>query len=818
MLRNIEIGNFGSYRNFNGFSDKNLFKKMNIFYGANYSGKTTLSRIIALLKNKDSPLNYNNPNFKVIFEDSYFDISNYRDCSKELLVFNKDFINDNLSFLVFNDHDKGSIKSFDAVIIGQDQIEINTKISDLNAANQMLQNVELGINIVLNLINNDKGTLNSKKLAIEREISSKLTEKARSLEASGLKNTARTYRKPNLESDIQDILRKNPQLDRKFSEDEILKKIKDMSVSEKPLINFINKEQEIDNYIKTHLLKAKEKLNEVVEKSVSKEINEFFKDWSIQGYHLHKEHDKEKCEFCGGDLSTTLLDEYEQFLNKREEILKIEINSLISDQQRINKALQAEIERFVEPDAYFYDSFISEYKESISVLKSKAYDFMEKLSLLESVLKEKLDKLSIKLEFDFSIIDKSKKIFLESYIEVVKICRKNDSFSNNLSEEQSKLKAEILEEKIVEFLIEFDWYKKNIEIDSFDKLISELDNPIIQNNDRLNEINVFKTIINAEIEKLNAQKSTQKAATDLVNKFLNSFFGHESLSLIPLEGESGQGKFKIVRNGHDAYNLSEGECTLVSFCYFIALVYNLRNIDKLKDNIVYIDDPISSLDSNNIFYIFSLIDNVICKEDGYKQLFISTHNLEFFKYLRKLQIPKIQVNIKSCSDPSCSSTKRNKSDDVGFYLIRKNNEVSEITVLPNYLRKYNTEFNYLFSQIWNCANETGELTPDQIYNFGNNMRKFFEVYNYFKYPTDHNKSSFRESFFDADNNLNYFNLIDRIANEYSHAEEIFDRTMKPISSQEMISVSKFILERLEENDSVQYSALVQSIRDLREDI
>lgn len=816
MLRNIEIGNFGSYRNFNGFADKNLFKKMNIFYGENYSGKTTLSRIIALLKNKDSPLNYNNPNFKVIFEDNYFDNSNYRDCSKELLVFNKDFINDNLSFLVFNDHDKGSIKSFDAVIIGQDQIEINAKISDLIGAEQMLQNVEQGVNIVLSSINSDKEKLNDKKIVIEREVSSKLTEKARDLEASGLKNTARTYRRPNLESDILEILKTNPQLNRKLSEDEILKKIKDMSVSQKPPINFVGKELEINDHIKFHLLKSEEKLNEVVEKSVSKEINEFFKDWSIQGYHLHKKHNKEKCEFCGSNLPSSLLEEYEQFINKREEILKSEINGLIIAQQKINRALQSEIERFVEPDAYFYDSFINEYKESIDILKSRAYDFIEKMSILESVLEEKLEKLSVKSSFDFTLINESKKHLLDSYVKVVEVCNKNDNFSNNLSNEQSKLKTEILEEKIVEFLIEFDWNKKNHEINELERLIGELDLPLIKNNDRLDEINILKNRINSEIEKLNAQKSTQKAATDLVNKFLNSFFGHESLSLIPLEGEGEQGKFKIVRNGHDAYNLSEGECTLVSFCYFIALVYNLRNIDKLKDNIVYIDDPISSLDSNNIFYIFSLIDNIICKEDGYKQLFISTHNLEFFKYLRKLKTPKIQV--KSCNEPSCSSTKKNKSDDVGFYLIRKSNEVSEITVLPNYLRKYNTEFNYLFSQIWNCAHETGNLTPDQIYNFGNNMRKFLEVYNYFKYPTDHNKSNFRERFFDADNNLNYFNLIDRIANEYSHAEEIFDRTMKPISSQEMILVSKFILQRLEENDSVQFSALVQSIKDLREDI
>ena len=38
----------------------------------------------------------------------------------------------------------------------------------------------------------------------------------------------------------------------------------------------------------------------------------------------------------------------------------------------------------------------------------------------------------------------------------------------------------------------------------------------------------------------------------------------------------------------------------------------------------------------------------------------------------------------------------------------------------------------------------------------------------------------------------------------------------PISSQEMINASKFILERLKVNDEVQFDALVQSTRDLQE--
>lgn len=816
MLKNMEIENFGSYQNFKGLAEKNYFKKMNIIYGANYSGKTTLSRIFALLKNKNDPENYLNPIFRALFENETIDSSNYKENSKDLLVFNKDFINENLSFLVFNNHETGSIKSFDAVIVGQDQIFIDNKINELNFSIEVLSKTEHGINVAIDQINSDKIKIEREKSGLIKVKENSLTEKARELEASGL-NTARTYRRPNLVNDIDRILVENPQLIRKLTENEILKKINDMKVSQKPEINIQNKVVEIKNSISQHIEHCDIKLKEVVEKNITKEINEFFKEWTLQGYHLHKEHNKESCEFCGGELKKSVLEQYEIFSNQKEENFKKEMIGLIESQKKISKALSVLIESFVEPDAYFYDSFKSEYLVLLENIKSKAFDFSENLSLLELKLDEKRINFSLDLIFDFDPLKKSFGALIDSYIRVIDICNKNDEFSNNIGREQDKLKAEVLQERIVEYLIEFEWHKKNSIIIELDESTSKLIPFEQENSERILEIQTYQFNIQEELKKLNALKSTTSAASELVNKFLNSFFGHESLSLIPIEVEGQQGRFKIVRNGCEAYNLSEGECTLVAFCYFIALAYNLKNIGKLTDVIIYIDDPISSLDSNNIFYIYSLIENIICKEKSYKQLFISTHNLEFFKYLRKLTIPKKRTHIKSCSDPSCTSTKKNDNEDLSFYLVNKENNISKLDVLPNYLRKYNTEFNYLFSQIWNCAHTATELGPDQIYNFSNNMRKFIEVYTYFKYPSDQDKSVFKEKFFDAENNLNHFKLVDRIANEYSHAEEIFDRTMRPISSQEMISAAKFILDRLKTNDVIQYDALVQSTKDIREE-
>lgn len=224
MLKNIEIENFGSYQNFNGLAENNYFKKMNIIYGANYSGKTTLSRIFALLKNKNDPENYLNPIFRIVFENEIIDSSNYKENSKDLLVFNKDFINENLSFLVFNSHEIGSIKSFDAVIVGQDQILIDNKINELLFSIVILDKTKQGVNVVIDEINRYKIKIERERSGLIRVKENSLTEKARELELSGL-NTARTYRRPNLINDIDRILLENPQLIRKLTEGEIIKKL-----------------------------------------------------------------------------------------------------------------------------------------------------------------------------------------------------------------------------------------------------------------------------------------------------------------------------------------------------------------------------------------------------------------------------------------------------------------------------------------------------------------------------------------------------------------------------------------------------------------
>jgi wobble nucleotide-excising tRNase len=227
---------------------------------------------------------------------------------------------------------------------------------------------------------------------------------------------------------------------------------------------------------------------------------------------------------------------------------------------------------------------------------------------------------------------------------------------------------------------------------------------------------------------------------------------------------------------------------------------------KTKGNqpIIWIDDPISSLDANHIFFVYSLINaeivtpekyddaGVIKERARFDQLFISTHNLDFLKYLKRLP----------------GALNKNKSQ---YFIINRTDQSSDISLMPKYLKEYVTEFNFLFHQIHKCAAIT-TINDDNyttFYNFGNNARKFFEIYLYYKYPDQGMTKETLMSFFGEESVPVILN--DRINNEYSHLAGVFERGSTPVEVPEMHTAAKFILERIKKNDFAQYVSLVKSV-------
>lgn len=69
------------------------FGHINILYGRNYSGKTTLSRLLRAVRTRVLSDKYSRPQFKIKFSDgSEINQTNYQLSSQLVRVFNEDFV------------------------------------------------------------------------------------------------------------------------------------------------------------------------------------------------------------------------------------------------------------------------------------------------------------------------------------------------------------------------------------------------------------------------------------------------------------------------------------------------------------------------------------------------------------------------------------------------------------------------------------------------------------------------------------------------------------------------------------------------------
>ncbi len=135
--------------------------------------------------------------------------------------------------------------------------------------------------------------------------------------------------------------------------------------------------------------------------------------------------------------------------------------------------------------------------------------------------------------------------------------------------------------------------------------------------------------------------------------------------------------------------------------------------------------------------------------------------------------------------------------------------------MPDYLKRYITEFNYLFHQIYKCRDtENANIDHECFYNFGNNLRKFLEAYLFYKYPENAEIKDKLRLFFNDDQVA--VDITNRLDNELSHLELIFDRSMRPIEVPEIPKLAQYVLDCIKEKDSTQYDALLRSIGEMNE--
>lgn len=783
------INNLAVFQNFDWDStirDKGnniiLFKPINIFYGRNYSGKTTLSRIVRALETGNLSDKYVNPQFEVSITDVADSTpNNLTGHGKKIRVFNEDFVKANLRFIVNPDE---SISPF-AIIGGNATIE--AEIQELKNELGEKENIDKGIDATgfyLEL-KNVSATARTALQAFQKankslndQLSSKATNNPNGIKYKSEKYGDQNYNINKLKNDIETVLEASFQ---PLNDDEVTQKLNLLQEKANPDIPEISKP---NLELATLNLKAKELVTKSI--SSSNKIDQLLKDailnrWVKEGRQLHKEK-LEQCSFCGNNISQERWKQLDSHFDEESEKLEKEIDLLISETensiQNIDSKLQINKNVFYSKFHSDLDTLITNRQQTISNIKTE-------LNIIKEKLQERKDDLLNPKSYN-DITDYSQQLEdCWTAFETLRI-QAND-YSNSLGKEQTEAKRLLRLREVCDFTTNIQYGNTTASI-QYLKATSDIETQ----NKQVVEEKIKQQVAQIE-DKERLMQDEEKGALK-VNEYLNNFFGHDFLSLQALEETDDFGskkiKFEIVRSGIKAHHLSEGESSLIAFCYFMA---KLEDVDtKGCKPIIWIDDPISSLDSNHIFFVYSLINAEIFSNQEFEQIFISTHNLDFLKYLKRLPSA---LNKSQCS----------------YFLISRENEISKINIMPRYLKDYVTEFNFLFHQIYKCSivDAEDENQHNLYYNFGNNTRKFLEAFLYYKYPNANSDIEKLTKFFG--NNRQASAMTDRINNEFSHLEGLFERSMTPIDIPEMKKTAKFILDKIKEKDNEQYDALLLSI-------
>lgn len=243
--------------------------------------------------------------------------------------------------------------------------------------------------------------------------------------------------------------------------------------------------------------------------------------------------------------------------------------------------------------------------------------------------------------------------------------------------------------------------KHNNKINGFMKGIQETTN-------KKNQHEVKKKELELEIKEKNKLVTSVQPAVDEINGILKSY-GFNNFSIDPSKEKNNHYQIKRPDGTLVESTLSEGEVTFITFLYFLQWIKGSQNEeDVTQDRVIVIDDPISSLDSNILFVVSSLLKDVIRKvlvgESNIKQVFVLTHNVYFHKEL------------------SFMGNGKDSNKNIHYWILRKKNGFTNI-------QYYGIE-NPISSSYELLWKELKEQNNNSVITIQNTMRRIIE--NYFK--------------------------------------------------------------------------------------
>lgn len=596
MISKISLNNVASYKSPTALETD---KKVNLIYGLNGTGKSTLSNF--LLKPMDEK--FKNCSIEGL------------DDSHEILVYNQTFIQENFFepeslkgiFTLSKENKEAETK----IVIAQKEItkletEKEIKVKELETEKQnSSQKLEMAKNTVWKIKTDYSGGDRVLEFCLEGYKGSKDSL------FNHIVGLAKPSEKPaknieDLKNDLQAISGDNAQ-----------------KYDELPLITFAAQNIETENLFDKQIVGNK---NSTVSQLIEDLGNS---DWVKEGLqYLPTEVTKENetCPFCQEKtISNSLLDSiknyfdasYEADINSLKAFLSEYAQALISVPRKSDFESHPKFETYKKDFEIKYNSFLKVIEGNKKLIEDKIKTPSVSVTLITSAtalqeLNEIVGKLNVLVVEHNKNIDQKETVktkIKHSFWQIMRWDYDQTINSYNSDFTAAKAKIDKLDESIKDY---------TIKINAQHAIISE---------QQKQTVNIEEAVghINDGLVELGITDFKIKNHTDILYKIVR-----------------GENEEKVFRS------LSEGEKMIISFLYFIELCRGKKQAtDTGKKKIVVIDDPISSLSHIYVFNIGRLIKqeffgkkerkkDAITKEETvtwkfkYEQIFILTHSLYFF--------------------------------------------------------------------------------------------------------------------------------------------------------------------------------------------
>ncbi len=583
MINKITINNIASYKEETFLETK---KKVNLIYGLNGTGKTILSSYLQDMEN-----------------DKYKDcgIEGFDANKQKILVYNQKFVDDKFDG---NETQRGIFT------LDKDNKEA---LSNIDKATQQKKILESKLQEEGNALSDQKAQIDENhSTAIENiwEIKKEYEHGVFDFCLEGYKRKDKLFEyllSRNLEESTKSI---------KSIEEELLE-----------LGEGANPREELKEITYDSNIESNQIFQEGIIGNENSAVSNLIKelknaDWVRKGLGYVNLKERENCPFCQEKTMTKeLVSEIESYFDKTYEEKITQIKKLKTEYQNFRDNLNL--------DSYKRNFF-------------KDYQNLEIEKLFNSVTKildDNLEKIKKKISQPSQIVE------LESSKEAI---QKVNQIIQNKNKEIEAFNTKLTNrEQTIQELKEDFW---KIQRKKYDRDISNYNNKkrtLQKEQDNINkEIEDISKQIKEQnrIIKENQRKTTSiETVIDKINVHLSDF-GIKNFKIVKNDEKT----YKIERTGEDEINkiertgedenkfksLSEGEKTVISFLYFVELCIGKENTEDIKEKIVVIDDPMSSLSHMYVFNVAQLIKTHFTKNSDkkseVKQCFILTHSLYFF--------------------------------------------------------------------------------------------------------------------------------------------------------------------------------------------